>query len=82
MNVQPDHVHLLIQIPPRQSVSRVVQRLKGGSSRMIREEFPGLEEFLWGGHLWGEGFFAETVGQIEEATLRRYIQNQREPQTQ
>ena len=76
MNIQPDHVHMLIQLPPNQAVSTAVKLLKGGSSKKIREEFPDLEEFLWGDALWAEGFFAESVGQTTEATIRRYIQNQ------
>lgn len=76
LNVQTDHVHLLIQINPAQSVSSVLQRLKGGTSRVLRSEFPALEEFLWGKSFWADGYFAETVGLVEEATVRRYIQNQ------
>jgi putative transposase len=79
LNIQPDHVHLLLQIEPERSVSRVMQHLKGGTSRAIRQEFPDLREFLWGKHLWADGYFAETVGQIEEAALRRYIREQQRP---
>jgi putative transposase len=56
MNVQPDHVHLLVQLPPRATLWRVVQCLKGGTSHVIRREFPDLAEFLWGEHLWAEGY--------------------------
>lgn len=49
LNIQPDHVHMLAQVKPDKSVSRVVQFFKGGgSSYIIREEFPELKEFLWG----------------------------------
>lgn len=71
-----DHVHILIQLRPRESVSEVVQILKGGSSRKIREEFPELEEFLWGDSFWADGYFAETVGHLDETTIRRYIRDQ------
>lgn len=76
LSVQPDHVHLLLQIPPRFSVSKVVNLLKGGSSRLLRKEFADLEEFLWGDSFWCDGYFAETVGQTEEGVIRRYIRNQ------
>jgi putative transposase len=81
LNVQPDHVHLLIQISPDERLSDVLHRLKGGTSRLLRAEFPELEEFLWGRNFWGrnfwaDGYFAETVGLVEEAVVRRYIQNQ------
>ena len=69
-------MHLLLQFQPRFAVSKVVNLLKGGSSRLIRKEFPDLEEFLWGDSFWCDGYFAESVGQTEEAVIRRYIQNQ------
>jgi REP-associated tyrosine transposase len=76
ISVQPDHVHLLLQIHPRESVAVVVQRLKGGSSRVLRAEYPQLEEFLWGESFWSDGYFVESVGQSEEAVIRRYIKEQ------
>jgi putative transposase len=76
LSVQPDHVHLLVQISPSDSVMNVMQILKGGTSRRLRQEFPELEEFLWGDSFWGDGYFAESVGQKEEAVLRAYIRNQ------
>ena len=71
-----DHVHLIIQTNPSDSVAEVVQRLKGGTSRVIRKEFPELEEFLWGDSLWADGYFAETVGSVDEEVVRRYIRQQ------
>jgi len=79
LSIQPDHVHLLVQISPRESVASVVQRLKGGTSRVLRAEFPRLTEFLWGTDFWAVGYFAQSVGKVDEATLRRYIQNQHKP---
>ena len=76
LNIQPDHVHLLLEIKPSISVSKAMQYLKGGSSRVIREEFPELEEFLWGESFWGDGYFAETVGKVDEAIIRNYVKNQ------
>jgi putative transposase len=76
MNIQPDHVHLLVQLPPSIAVAQAVQIMKGGTSKKIREEFPELEEFLWGNSLWAEGYFAESVGQVTETRIQRYIQNQ------
>ena len=76
LNMQPDHVHMLIQTNPRESIAEVVQRLKGGSSIVVRKEFPDLEEFLWGDSFWSDGYFAESVGQVNEAMIKNYIQNQ------
>ena len=67
LNVQTDHVHLLIQLPPKEAVAHAVQLMKGGTSRKIREEYPELEEFLWDDSLWVDGYFVESVGQVTEA---------------
>lgn len=76
LNVQVDHVHLLLQLPPKEAVAHAMQLMKGGTSRVIRQEFPELEEFLWGDSLWADGYFAESVGQVTESKIRAYIQNQ------
>ncbi len=76
MSVQEDHVHMLVQISPRESVAEVVKILKGGTSKVIRSEFPELEEFLWGDSLWADGYFAETVGKVDEEVIRKYIKDQ------
>ena len=76
LNIQTDHVHIIVQLKPKISVSKVVQLFKGGSSKKIREEFPELEEFLWGDSFWGDGYFAETVGSCSEEIIRKYVQNQ------
>jgi putative transposase len=76
LNIQPDHVHMMVQLKTTTSVSHAMQMFKGGSSIVIRREFPELDEFLWGDSLWSDGYFAETVGQKNEDAIRRYIQNQ------
>ena len=78
LQIMKDHIHMLIQLNPKKSVSKVVQIMKGGTSRKIREEFPSLKEFLWGDSLWADGFFAETVGIAQEEMIRKYIQKQNE----
>ena len=76
LSTEEDHVHLMIQIQAWNSISEVVQILKGGTSRVIRKDFPELEEFLWGDSFWADGYFAETVGQVEEEVVRKYIREQ------
>ena len=76
LNIQQDHVHMLVQLKPSLSVSKAVQLFKGGSSKIVREEFPELEEFLWGDSLWGDGYFAESVGKVDETRIREYIKKQ------
>ena len=75
--VQPDHAHLLIQVPPRFSVAQIMQTLKGGTSRVLRAEFPSLTEHLWGASFWADGYFAATVGVVEGSVIEQYIRAQR-----
>ena len=67
---------MIIQKKASDSVAEVVQILKGGTSRVIRKEYPELEEFLWGDSFWADGYFAETIGQIDEEVIKRYIREQ------
>ena len=76
LSVEKDHIHMLIQINPRESIAKVVNLLKGGSGRAIRLEHPELEEFLWGDSFWGDGYFAESIGSKNEQVIREYIQSQ------
>ena len=61
---------MLVQIKPSVTISKVVQLFKGGSSKIIRSEFPELEEFLWGDSFWGDGYFAETVGKLDREIVK------------
>ena len=82
LNIQRDHVHMLIQVEPRVSVAHVVQVLKGGTSIKIRQEFPELEEFLWGASFWADGYFAESIGTVQEEMIRKYIREQQRDQSE
>ena len=55
---------------------KIMQILKGRSSRMLQEEFPELKKKYWGQHMWGRGYFCGTVGEVDEETIRNYIENQ------
>ena len=74
--IEKDHVHIILQSPPKISVSEVVRLFKGGSSIKLREEFPELMEYLWGDCLWAEGYFVETVGKINEKKMQEYVRKQ------
>jgi len=76
LNIQADHVHVLVQLRPCISVSKAVQLFKGGSSKVIRKELSELQEFLWGDSFWADGYFSETVGQVNMSVIRGYIKNQ------
>jgi len=75
-SIGKDHVHLLISSSPSISPSKLVQYLKGRSSRLIQDEFPELKKKYWGQHLWARGYFCSTVGSVTEETIRKYIESQ------
>ena len=76
LNIQQDHAHLLVQYRADESVAEVVQKLKGGSSMILRREYPELEEWTWDGGFWADGYFADSVGTAQEDMIRRYIREQ------
>ena len=77
MNGEGDHVHLLVEYPPHMSVSKLVNSLKGVSSRMIRKEkFPEITKKLWREKLWSPSYFAASCGGAPLEVLKRYIENQ------
>jgi len=79
-NGEPDHVHLLVTFPPKIAVSRLVNSLKGVSSRRMRQEFPELVRHYWRAHrLWSGSYFAGSVGGAPLDVLRRYIEEQTRP---
>ena len=78
IKILDDHLHLLIQIKARESIAKVVNQLKGGSSKTLRKEFPELEEFLWGDSFWSDGYFAETVGKMNFTQVKSYIKENKE----
>jgi len=74
-HILPDHVHMLISIPPKLAVSSVVGYLKGKSAIHVARHFIKRERNYAGQHLWARGYFVDTVGRDAEK-IRRYIQNQ------
>ena len=75
--VSPDHIHMLVSSPAHLSRAKLVQYLKGRSSRRLQEEFPHLRKRYWGHHLWARGYFCATVGAVDEETIKAYIENQK-----
>jgi len=71
----PDHIHMLVSIPPNLSVSQFMGYLKGKSSLMIFEKHANLKYKFGNRHFWAEGYYVSTVG-LNEATIRKYIQEQ------
>lgn len=80
MDGERDHVHLLVTYPPKTSVSRLVNSLKGVSSRLIRKErFPTIEKALWGDALWSPSYFAGSCGGAPLEIIKTYIEQQSSP---
>lgn len=77
-SISPDHVHVLLSIPPSISVSKVLQYIKGKSSRKLLDEYKKLGKRYWGQHLWSRGYFVVTVGELNSEEVQRYIENQEE----
>ena len=75
-HVARDHVHLLVSVPPDIAVSELVQRLKGRSSRLMLQEFGELRKAFWGRHLWARGYFVASTGNVTDAIIAEYIENQ------
>jgi len=75
LKILSDHIHLLLDAKPQYSPSKIMNLIKGGSSKKIREEFPELEEIYWGDSFWCDGFFIETVGRINQDQVQEYIKN-------
>ena len=73
-HVSKDHIHTLVSCPPRLSPSKVMQYLKGRSSRLLQEEFPHLKKRYWGRHLWARGYFCATVGAVTQEQIKEYIE--------
>ncbi len=77
-SLSPDHIHLLISVPPSVSLSKVIQYIKGKSSRKLLQEFEHLRKKYWGQHLWARGYFAVTVGNVNAEDVQKYIEQQEE----
>lgn len=75
MEVMPDHVHIFIKASPNDSPVFIVSQLKGYSSRILRQEFATLKSRL--PTLWTRSYFCESVGHISEATIKKYIEEQK-----
>ncbi|BCU07441.1 IS605 family transposase [Allochromatium tepidum] len=79
MDGEDDHVHLLVEYPPKVAVSNLVNSLKGVSSRLLRKERPDIRKRYWKGALWSPSYFASSCSGAPIAIVRQYIEQQRTP---
>ena len=71
--VSKNHVYLYISYPPKISVSEIMRRIKGRSSRKIQEEFPHLKKKYWGKHFWAIGYGAFSAGNVTDEMIQEYL---------
>jgi putative transposase len=76
LTVRQDHVHVVVSIPPKVSVSKYVGTVKGKVAIKLFKNYPGLRKKpYWGNHFWARGYFVSTVG-LDEDVIRRYVKYQ------
>ena len=80
MDGEDDHIHLVVNYPPKVPISKLVNSLKGVSSRLIRKgEYPSVQKALWGRALWSPSYFAASCGGAPLEIIQQYIQQQKSP---
>jgi len=75
-HIRPDHVHLLLDAPPKWSPSKLMQAIKGKTSHHLLQDHRRLRKEFWGRHLWGRGYFVATTGNVSDEMVAEYIENQ------
>jgi putative transposase len=76
--VSKDHVHIHVEYPPSLSVSDMVKRIKGRTSRLLQQEFPALGKKYWGRHFWAVGYGAWSTGNITDEMVQEYLEHHRD----
>lgn len=76
LNIQVDHVHLLVKVPPKRAISELLRYLKGKTAIQIFRQFPNLKKRpYWGNHFWARGYCVDTIG-LNEEIIRKYVKFQ------
>jgi len=77
--VSKDHAHMHVEYPPKLSMSNLIKRLKGRTSRILQQEFPDLKKRYWGRHFWAIGYGGWSTGNITEELVQEYLEHHRNP---
>jgi putative transposase len=77
--VSKDHVHMHIEYPPNKSVSDIVKKLKGRTSRKLQMEFKSLSKQYWGKHFWAIGYGVWSTGNVTQEMVDEYLEHHRDP---
>lgn len=76
LTVMPNHVHLEVAMPPWMSVTVLIKKLKGTTARWLFKQKPELREQFYHHHLWSPSYFARTIGNCSEETIKHYVETQ------
>ena len=76
LNIQEDHIHLVVSVPPKVSISKLMGTLKGKIAIKLFKSYPLLKKKpYWGNHFWARGYFVSTVG-LDEEMIKKYVKHQ------
>ena len=75
-HISRDHIHLLLSYPPRLSVAKLAQYIKGKTSRKLLQEYTEIRKKFWGSHIWARGYFAVSTGNVTDELIAEYIDKQ------
>ncbi len=75
-HVSKDHLHILVSCPPNLAVSKLMQSIKGKTSRKLLSEYRSLSREFWGRHLWARGYFVASSGNVTDEVIAQYIEMQ------
>ena len=76
MNIQKEHIHLLVMVPPKVSISNLLGTVKGRTALRVFRQFPYLKQKpYWGNHFWSRGYCVDTVG-LDSEMIRKYVKYQ------
>ena len=78
-HVRPDHVHLMLSVPPKWAPSVVMKRVKGKASHHLLRDFRHMHREFWGRHVFARGYFVATTGNVTDDLVKRYIEEQDVP---
>lgn len=76
IKVMPNHVHMLISVPPKIAISAIVKKIKGTTGRRLFTKFPDMKDKFWHHHVWSPSYFVNTVGAVNEDVVAHYIDTQ------
>jgi len=75
-HISKDHVHLFVSVPPHLAPSKLMQYIKGKTSRKLAMEFKHIQKAFWGRHVWARGYFVASSGNVTDEVIREYIRLQ------